>query len=163
MYAFKESWLAESTHVLFNGTQVAIPIASLFDFPFSLIVTVPLSVCLALLATFLTPTTDISLLKSFHRKVQAGGWGWRKIDRLVREEEPAFRARSPLNLRNTALWILSSLAICLWLIGLGKLIIGDAFINEPFIGSRTLGVMMLLAGSLCLGCVAILFPHRAVD
>jgi solute:Na+ symporter, SSS family len=163
MYAFKESWLAESTHVLFNGTQVAIPIASLFDFPFSLIVTVPLSVCLALLATFLTPTTDISLLKSFHRKVQAGGWGWRKIDRLVKEEEPAFRARSPLNLRNTALWILSSLAICLWLIGLGKLIIGDAFINEPFIASRTMGVMMLLAGSLCLGCVAILFPRRAVD
>ena len=144
----------------FQGTQFAIPLASLFDFPFSLLLTVPVSVCLALVATYLTPQTDLSTLKAFHKKVQAGGWGWRKIDRLVRQDDPTFEAQSPLNARNLILWVLSSAGVCFWLIGLGKLIIGDAFTEEPSFSPRIFGILLLIGGSLCLAAVARYFPKQ---
>ena len=161
MYALKGPWLEGSTVVLLEGSPFAIPMASLFDFPYSLLVTVPLSVLLALLATYLTPATDITILKTFHKKVQAGGWGWKKIDRLVKEEDPEFTARSPLNMRNLTLWILSSSGICFWLIGLGKVFIGDAFTSDPSIPNRLVGVLMLIAGCFCLFAVAKFFPKSS--
>ncbi|MBT5478650.1 MAG: Na+:solute symporter [Verrucomicrobia bacterium] len=160
MYTFKVPWIGESTFVFFQGTQFAIPLASLFDFPFSLLLTVPVSVCLALVATYLTPQTDLSTLKAFHKKVQAGGWGWRKIDRLVRQDDPTFEAQSPLNARNLILWVLSSAGVCFWLIGLGKLIIGDAFTEEASFSPRIFGILLLIGGSLCLAAVARYFPKQ---
>jgi solute:Na+ symporter, SSS family len=160
MFALKDSMIAESTLILMKGTDFAIPIASLFDFPFSLLVTVPISVLLAIAASFLTPQTDVSVLKSFHKKVQAGGLGWRKIDELVRADDPTFKAHSPLNLRNLILWILSSAGVCFWLIGLGKVIIGDAFVEAPSFSPRWLGIFMLVAGSICIGAVAKFFPDQ---
>jgi len=161
MYALKGPWLGDVTTVLFAGTQFAIPVASLFDFPFSLLVTVPLSVCLALIATYLTPATDISVLKSFHKKVQAGGWGWKKIDRLVKADDPEFRTQSPLNVSNLVLWILSSAGVCFWLIGLGKVIIGDAFAPDPTSSIRLMGALMLIVGTFCLVAVAKFFPENS--
>ena len=161
MYAFKDATVAQSTVVLWEGTALAIPVASLFDFPFSLLITVPLSVLLALIATWLTPPTDLSVLKTFHRRVQAGGLGWQKIHRLVLEETPDFVVHSPLNRKSLLLWVLSSAGVCLWLIGLGKLIIGDAFVANPILPSFWLGVLLLMIGSACLIAVAYWFPKKA--
>ena len=158
MSMLKEPWLGNSSAILFENTQFAIPVAMLFDFPFSLLVTVPLSVILALIATFLTPTTDIHVLKAFHKKVQAGGLGWARIDSLVKQEDPTFKAESPLNGRNLLLWVLSSAGVCFWLIGLGKAFIGDAFVKEPALSHRTIGLFMIIAGSLCLFAVVKFFP-----
>ena len=161
MYALKDATVAQSSVVLWEGTALAIPVASLFDFPYSLLVTVPLSVLLALIATWMTPPTDLSVLKAFHRRVQAGGPGWRTIHRLVLQESPGFVAHSPLNGRSLLLWILSSAGVCLWLIGLGKLIIGDAFVAEPSFPSFWLGILLLVIGSACLIAVACWFPKKA--
>ncbi len=161
MYALKDATVAQSSVVLWEGTALAIPVASLFDFPYSLLVTVPLSVLLALIATWMTPPTDLSVLKAFHRRVQAGGPGWRTIHRLVLQESPGFVAHSPLNVRSLLLWILSSAGVCLWLIGLGKLIIGDAFVAEPSFPSFWLGILLLVIGSACLIAVACWFPRKA--
>ncbi len=161
MYALKDATVAQSSVVLWEGTALAIPVASLFDFPYSLLVTVPLSVLLALIATWMTPPTDLSVLKAFHRRVQAGGPGWRTIHRLVLQESPGFVAHSPLNGRSLLLWILSSSGVCLWLIGLGKLIIGDAFVAEPSFPSFWLGILLLVIGSACLIAVACWFPRKA--
>ena len=111
--------------VLFSGTAFAVPLAKLFQFPYNLLVNVPLSVGIALLATFLTQPTHLDTLKAFHRKVQAGGPGWRRIDQLVRQDEPRFVAQSPLTWDNYANWLLSSATVYYWLLGLGKVIIGD--------------------------------------
>jgi len=100
-------------------------------------------------------------LKAFHRRVQAGGPGWRTIHRLVLQESPGFVAHSPLNGRSLLLWILSSAGVCLWLIGLGKLIIGDAFVAEPSFPSFWLGILLLVIGSACLIAVACWFPRKA--
>jgi hypothetical protein len=93
--------------------------------PFSLLISVPLSVGLALLVTFITPAVEIEKLKAFHRRVQAGGIGWRKIDKLIKAEDPGFEAQTPLNWNNARNWFLASTTVYLWLVGIGKLIIGD--------------------------------------
>ena len=41
MYALKDATMAQSSVVLWGGTALALPVASLFDFPYSLLVTVP--------------------------------------------------------------------------------------------------------------------------
>ena len=160
MYALKDATVAQSSVVLWEGTALAIPVASLFDFPYSLLVTVPLSVLLALIATWMTPPTDLSVLKAFHRRVQAGGPGWRTIHRLVLQESPGFVAHSPECEEPSAVdpFLLGGLPMAH---RVGKLIIGDAFVAEPSFPSFWLGILLLVIGSACLIAVACWFPRKA--
>lgn len=95
------------------------------DFPFSLLIALPFSVSMALLATLLTPPTDRAKLIHFCKTVQPGGPGWRGIEEEIRREEPGWRANSPLTAENFRLFLLACVCVFCFLFGIGKVVIGD--------------------------------------
>jgi Na+/proline symporter len=154
---FKEGFLFWDTNFfLVKATKLA-------TIPFSLLISVPLSVGLALLVTFLTSPVEIEKLKGFHRQVQAGGPGWRKIDRLVKAEDPTFKAQTPLNWSNFRNWVLASATVYFWLVGIGKLILGDTLNEGTLNGADSLAIrgenvffMSLMIGMVLIGVLRLL-------
>ncbi|MBN1903053.1 Na+:solute symporter [Candidatus Sumerlaeota bacterium] len=117
--------------------------------PYNVLVLAPLSVGLALLVTLLTKPDDHEHLKSFYKKVQPGGPGWRDIDLEIRKENPSFKARSPLTLSNFIHCILSTVTVFCFLFGIGKIVIGDTLYPDALVSNRLVGVLLILLGLLC--------------
>lgn len=130
-------------------------------YPFSLLVTIPVAVGGALLVTFLTRPTDDSKLRSFARAVQAGGPGWRRIESQIRKEDPTFVSDTPLTRRNFALWGLSTVGIYCFLIGIGKICIGDIPGAEGPVNDRMLGTVLVICG--CIMVVVLVRALRVED
>ncbi|MBN1476598.1 hypothetical protein JXA47_07595 [Candidatus Sumerlaeota bacterium] len=170
------AWLSEETlnTVLFPDVSngfFAVKVSQFAIIPFSLLISVPVSIGLALIVTLLTRPTDIEKLKGFHRKVQAGGPGWGKIDRLIKAEDPTFKAQTPLNWGNFRNWLLASATVYFWLVGIGKLILGDTlnrggddvatlairgenvFFMSLMIGMVLIGILRLILGRAMPGIV----------
>src|SRR5690606_34307354 len=120
------------------------------EYPFSLLYSLPLSFALSIAATYLTPPVDMDKLKDFHRRVQAGGPGWRRIDREVRLSDPSFKAASPLHSVNFLNWLLGTLATYSYLWGIGLLVVGRVPGVAYSIPPRALGVFLIVVGSLLL-------------
>jgi len=109
-------------------------------FPYNLLISMPFSVGMALIVTLLTPPTDHKKLIDFCRRVQPGGPGWRDIEDEIRKTEPGWKPHSPLNGPNVRNWILSIFSIYCFLIGIGKLIIGDTLYPAITAGNAFLGM-----------------------
>ncbi len=90
--------------------------------PVNLVFSVPLSIGVAMIVTFLTKPTDEETLKKFYRKVKPGGPGWRKIA----EKLPDVKADCLINKRNAFLCIVAIISIYAALIGIGELVLGSA-------------------------------------
>jgi len=118
-------------------------------YPFNILFMCPLSVGFALLVTLFTKPVDREHLKTFYRKVQPGGPGWREIEEEIRKEDPGFRAKSPLTLNNFKNWILATITIYCFLFGVGKIIMGNTLYPDALFSNRLLGILIILVG---LGC-----------
>ncbi|NUP88682.1 MAG: hypothetical protein HUU25_02545 [Candidatus Sumerlaeia bacterium] len=150
-------------HRVFADTFFEFKVQQMGTIPFSLLVTMPASVGLALLVTFLTAPTDLEKLKTFHRRVQAGGIGWRRIDRLVKAEDPSFQVNSPLTWENTRNWLLGSAMVYFWLVGVGKIIIGPALnrANDNLVvAGEDVFFLHLMTGLIVAGLVSKILPGR---
>lgn len=124
------------------GTKIA---GANLTLPFNLLVTVPFSVGLAFIVTAMTQPTDRDKLKDFYRKVQPGGPGWREIEAEIKAEDPSFVAQSPLVWSNFRNWLLSIACIYLWLVGIGKVVIGQTL--EPVLSGAEVHLELLLLGA----------------
>ncbi|HPB30191.1 MAG TPA: Na+:solute symporter [Candidatus Sumerlaeota bacterium] len=117
--------------------------------PFNVLVMAPFSVGVAILVTLMTPPVDREVLKSFCRKVQPGGPGWKEIEEDIRREDPGFRQKSPLTWNNLRLTVLSTITVYCFLFGMGKIILGSALYPGALIPHRLQGVLIIALGLLC--------------
>ena len=90
------------------------------EFPYTLLITVPVSLLVWLPVTYLTKPVDESQLKEFYRRVQPGGPGWKRIA----AEMPASRGAEQFTRKNTILFLVSVVALYSALVGVGELILG---------------------------------------
>jgi Na+/proline symporter len=119
-------------------------------FPLNLVILVPYSVGIALIATYLTRPVDRERLIDFYRRVQPGGPGWRPVDAWVRQTDPTFVCHTPLTRANLYRGLYGCAAVCCFLFGISKLIVGDAFTPSPWVPGRWVGAL-LIAISVLLG------------
>jgi len=112
-------------------------------FPLNLVVLVPYSVGIALIATYLTRPVDRERLIAFYRRVQPGGPGWWPVDAWVRQSDPTFVCKTPLTRANLYRGLYGCAAVCCFLFGISKLIVGDAFTPSPWLPGRWVGVFLI--------------------
>jgi Na+/proline symporter len=117
--------------------------------PYNVLILAPLSVGLAFLVTLLTKPVDREHLKKFYRKVQPGGPGWREIENEIKMEEPSFKPKSPLVFANFKNWILSTLTVFCFILGLGKIVMGNTLYPDAIISNRFMGVIIIVVGIVC--------------
>ncbi|MCB2156365.1 Na+:solute symporter [bacterium] len=115
-------------------------------FPFTLLYSLPICISVALLVTILTRPVAREKLRDFYLRVQPGGPGWRAIEREIMVGRPSFVAASPLTRRNFLNWGMSVVAIYSFLVGIGKLVIGNIPGQDYEIPQRAIGLLLLLLG-----------------
>ncbi|MBN1514310.1 MAG: Na+:solute symporter [Phycisphaerae bacterium] len=113
-------------------------------YPLDLLILVPYSVGIALIATYLTKPVDRERLIEFYRRVQPGGPGWRMVDAWVRQADPTFVCKTPLTRANLHRGLLACAAVCSFLFGISKLIVGDAFTPSPWVPGRWVGAILIV-------------------
>ena len=123
-------------------------------FPYNLLIIAPTSVIFALLITIFTKPVDKEKLIEFCKKVQPGGPGWREIEDEIRKEDPTFKSKTPLTLKNFLNWVLATICVYCWLFGIGKLIVGDTLYPNALINNRLMGIILLIIGSIAAYIVA---------
>ena len=89
-------------------------------FPYTLLVTVPISLMVWLPVTFLTKPVEEEQLQEFYRRVRPGGPGWKRVSRAM----PEVRGAVQFTGRNIGLFVLSVVALYSALVGVGELILG---------------------------------------
>ena len=109
--------------------NVAVP-----AFPQILLYIVPITVTVALIATFVTQPVDENKLISFYKKVRPGGAGWKKIAARVTDVAPG---DNPLEAWPG--YVLGVVAVYSALFGVGRLLLGP----------RWIGVVLLVVSAAC--------------
>ena len=113
------------------------------QFPNTMFIVVAATTVGWLTVTFLTEPTDDETLKSFYRRVHPGGWGWKRIQRLL----PDVTGDAGYGLLLTA-WIAGIALVYSTLFGIGKLVFGDYALAAIFFlisGSSGYGIFVLLS------------------
>ncbi len=131
-------WLTDGFNWLSEGSTPE-PLCAgnpLFAFPYSAALTVLISIPIWITVTLLTrPVSEPHLIR-FYKKVRPGGPGWKRISRHVAGSEkdgPGMIVAAKIVLGITALYT--------FLIGIGKVILGDSSLG---IGLLTVGVLAAL-------------------
>lgn len=113
-------WTSEMADV--DGNMVPVQRGINFsEFPFSILLLVPLSLMVWLPVTFLTRPAEKEHLKAFYRRVRPGGPGWRKIASECPDIDPR---ESLLNRGNVACWLMAVCSIYFALFGTRDLFFG---------------------------------------
>ena len=129
-------------------------------FPNDLLVIAPTSVGFALLVTLFTKPVDKEKLIEFCKKVQPGGPGWREIEEEIRREDPDFKPKTLLTRNNFTNWALATICVYCWLLGIGKVIMGNILYPNAIISNRLMGIILLIIGSICAWIVAKSFSPK---
>lgn len=112
-------------------------------YPLDLLILVPYSVGIALIATYLTRPVDRERLIAFYRRVQPGGPGWRPVEAWIRQSDPTFVCQTPLTRANLYRGLLACAAVGCFLFGISNLIVGDAFAPPSWLPGRWMGAMLI--------------------
>ena len=107
---------------IFNPATTATSI----KFPVTLLFSVPVSLILWVIVTFLTKPTDENQLIEFYKKVHPGGLGWKKIADKISESFEGKTLATSKNIMNATFGIM---AVYCALIGVGELILGKTLIG----------------------------------
>ncbi len=94
-------------------------------FPFSVALTVMISLPLWITVTLLTPPVDTEHLMRFYRRVRPGGQGWKHIYSMIPDCKPR-----GTGLRTLVRIVSGVIALNAILIGIGKLILGSVIIGS---------------------------------
>lgn len=122
------------------------------SFPYDVLIVMPVSIGFALIITLLTKPVEKEKLINFCKKVQPGGPGWRDIEEEIKKTDPNFTQKSLLTKKNLMNWFMAVICVYCWLVGIGKIVIGDVLNPNFFISNRIKGVILLIIGS-CLGYI----------
>ncbi|HEV2499202.1 MAG TPA: sodium:proline symporter, partial [Terriglobia bacterium] len=134
------AWSEVSSMVVAMGTTAVlhgvfhISDTTAHGFAESILITVAITTVAWLAATYLTAAEPDTKLLEFYRRTRPGALGWRRIAALAPEIPPDREGWY-----NLADWILGSLMVYLMMFGIGKIILGPAW----------LGWLYLAAGAVC--------------
>ena len=115
-------------------------------FPYNLLIIAPTSVMFALIVTMFTKPVDKGKLIAFCKKVQPGGPGWHDIEEEIRKENPEFKSKTLLTRKNFINWVVATISVYCWLVGIGKLIVGNTLYPNAIISNRMMGVIDIIIG-----------------
>lgn len=118
------------------------------SFPYNVLIIAPTSFGFALLITLFTEPVEKAKLIDFCKRVQPGGPGWKIIEDEIRKTEPGFKQKTLLTKKNLMNWIFGCLCVYCWLLGIGKIIIGDVLYPNVLIGNRLQGILLLILGAI---------------
>ncbi len=137
------AWTEIAAMVAGLGCTIIFRMGLGYDYPQVLFWVVPISVGIALAATFLTSPVDQATLTAFYSKIRPGGRLWRPVAKNVpgAEHDPGPRKALPA-------FVLSIIAIYCALFGVGKLLLGPQWI----------GALLLLV---CVACSALVWRYVA--
>src|SRR5690606_12047554 len=125
--AFAAPTLAAIASAGFLSQESADALLPWIKYPMSLLLSVPVSVGIAIIVTMWSRPTGRAKLHAFEKAVGAGGPGWAVIDREIREEDPSWMPASLLTRRNWVAWIVSVIGVYTALFGFGGILFGDRF------------------------------------
>ena len=158
--AFTEPTLGSLARAGLLEASTADALLPWLKYPMSLLLSVPVSVGVAIVVTIFARPTDRARLLDFEKSVRAGGPGWARIDREIRGQDPSWCTDSLLTPRNALAWIVSVVGVYAALFGFGGVLFGDRFAFGLEGDGRALSIFVSIIAVASWWGVAVLFERK---